>query len=108
MREPTEREILEVMDALLGFYAKELKASHFADDKLTMRRVRVEAERACRAFLAAGPQLDPSKPVPRWVTSWPDWYGIHGNTQVVPASDYDALAATLPPDGNSRQSGGKQ
>ena len=49
MREPTEREILEVMDALLGFYAEELKRG---DDPLTMRQVRLEAERACRAFLA--------------------------------------------------------
>jgi hypothetical protein len=37
---------------------------------------------------------DLSKPVPRWITSWPDWYGIHGNVQVVPASDYDALRAS--------------
>ena len=32
------------------------------------------------------------KQPPRWTTSWPEWYGIEGNTQVVPASDYDALA----------------
>jgi hypothetical protein len=25
---------------------------------------------------------------PRWVTSWPDWYGISGNVAVVPESDY--------------------
>ena len=55
MREPTEREILEVMDALLGFYSKELKRG---DDQLTMRQVRLEAERACRAFLAAGSYVE--------------------------------------------------
>ena len=38
--------------------------------------------------------IDPSNPVPRWVTSWPDWYGIHDNVAVVPASDYDALLAS--------------
>ena len=32
-----------------------------------------------------------AKPVPRWVTSWPDWYGVKGNVAVVPASDYDNL-----------------
>ena len=32
-----------------------------------------------------------SKPVPQWVTSWPDWYGIHGNVSVVPAVDFHAL-----------------
>ena len=31
------------------------------------------------------------KKVPRWVTSWPEWFGVHGNVEVVPASDYDAL-----------------
>jgi len=36
--------------------------------------------------------------VPRWITSWPDWYGIHGNVEVVPASDYDALSAAPKPD----------
>lgn len=35
------------------------------------------------------------KKVPRWTTSWPDWYGVHGNTQVVPASDYDQLEREL-------------
>jgi hypothetical protein len=39
-------------------------------------------------------QNDIEKPVPRWITSWPDWYGIHGNVQVVPASDYDVLRAS--------------
>ena len=35
------------------------------------------------------------KPVPRWVTSWPDWFGIVGNIEIVPSSDYDALAERL-------------
>lgn len=35
------------------------------------------------------------KQPPRWTTSWPEWYGIEGNTQVVPASDYDALADSV-------------
>ena len=52
MREPTEREVLEVMDALLGFYSKELKRSDDPADKLTLRQVRLEAEKACRAFLS--------------------------------------------------------
>jgi len=61
MREPTEREVLEVMDALLGFYSKELQRSDDPADKLTLRQVRLEAEKACRAFLsvsneAKGPQ----------------------------------------------------
>jgi 5'-deoxynucleotidase len=63
MREPTEREVLEVMDALLGFYSKELKRSDDPADKLTMRQVRLEAEKACRAFLAvsATPAIGPSE-----------------------------------------------
>jgi hypothetical protein len=34
------------------------------------------------------------KAVPKWVTSWPDWYGpefSHQNVTVVPKMDYDAL-----------------
>ena len=35
--------------------------------------------------------------VPRWTTSWPDWYGygIHCNVSVVPAMDYDALRQAI-------------
>lgn len=33
------------------------------------------------------------KPVPQWVTSWPEWFGIDGNVTVVPKSDYDAANA---------------
>lgn len=62
MREPTEREVLEVMDALLGFYSKELKRSDDPADKLTLRQVRLEAEKACRAFLA----VSTSTPLEEW------------------------------------------
>jgi|SRR6266545_2629439 len=34
------------------------------------------------------------KKIPRWITSWPEWFGIHGNVEVVPASDYDALKSS--------------
>ena len=62
MRDPTEREILEVMDALLGFYSKELKRSDDPADKLTLRQVRLEAEKACRAFLSVAATPPTTKP----------------------------------------------
>lgn len=34
---------------------------------------------------------DTVKTPPRWTTGWPDWHGIHGNVEVVPAEDYDML-----------------
>lgn len=38
--------------------------------------------------------IAPLASAPRWITSWPDWHGIPGNTEVVPSSDYDALLTT--------------
>lgn len=35
------------------------------------------------------------KVAPRWVTSWPEWHGIHDNVTVVPAEDYDHLLKQL-------------
>lgn len=35
------------------------------------------------------------KPVPCWVTCWPDWFGINGNVTVVPESDYQSLETEL-------------
>ena len=29
------------------------------------------------------------KVAPRWTTSWPDWYGVSGNVEVVPAIDLE-------------------
>ena len=63
MRDPTEREILEVMESLLGFYSKELKRSDDPEDKLTLRQVRLEAEKACRAFLSVAATPPSSEPV---------------------------------------------
>ena len=37
----------------------------------------------------------PEKPVPTWVTSWPDWFGIRGNVTVVPKIDYDIIERRL-------------
>lgn len=36
--------------------------------------------------------MSEEKKVPRWVTSWPEWFGLGlQDVEVVPASDYDAL-----------------
>ena len=37
----------------------------------------------------------PGKPLPQWVTSWPDWFGIFGNVTVIPKEDYDRLEREL-------------
>jgi len=34
---------------------------------------------------------DARSETPKWVTSWPEWFGIHGNVTVVPKSDYDIM-----------------
>ena len=44
---------------------------------------------------SATPRTDDRKPAPMWVTSWPDWYGIHGNVTVVPLEDYQQLEREL-------------
>lgn len=36
-----------------------------------------------------------SRKLPRWTTSWPEWFGIFGNVSVVPAEDYDRLLASI-------------
>lgn len=41
------------------------------------------------------PVAEATPSVPRWVTSWPDWYDLFGNTEVVPASDYEQLQREL-------------
>ena len=33
--------------------------------------------------------------LPKWVTSWPDWYGISDNVTVVPFEDYQRAATDL-------------
>jgi hypothetical protein len=32
---------------------------------------------------------------PRWVTSWPEWFNVFGNVEVVPAADYEELQDVL-------------
>lgn len=47
---------------------------------------------------AASSSIPPTtKPAPRWVTAWPDHFGIAGNVEVVPASDYDAARSAIAP-----------
>ena len=36
-----------------------------------------------------------SRTLPRWNTSWPDWFGVRGNVAVVPAEDYDKLLSSV-------------
>ena len=43
------------------------------------------------------PVSEKEEKVPRWMTSWPDWYSVVGNVAVVPASDYDALLRKAAP-----------
>jgi hypothetical protein len=38
---------------------------------------------------------DTPRRVPQWVTSWPEWFGIHDNVTVVPKEDYDSVVAEL-------------
>lgn len=41
------------------------------------------------------PTHPPDTQIPTWVTSWPDWFGLQGNVEVMPTSMHTRVAEQL-------------
>lgn len=61
---------------------------HLVKRELASATAALAEERAAREEKVS---LDPNAKIPRWTTSWPPWFPVFGNTEVVSAIDYDNL-----------------